>query len=256
MYQVSEAGRAHSFHNAMPVNLDRVFAEPQLGGGLLIEPAGDDAGHDLALPRRELRHPAAYFAHFGPSHPGGGIALQRLPDGVQQILVTEGFGQKVDCALFHGLDGHRDIAMRRNEDYGDLPLRADQLALQVKPTQAGHAYVQDQARRTVAIAATQKFLGRREALDRQAYGCNQAGERLADGNVVVNNEYNLFCQLHCASALAVGNLSWNVAPGPLLRVAHSRPPCVSTMERLIANPIPIPLGLVVKKGSKTRSRTS
>ena len=39
----------------------------------------------------------------------------------------------------------------------------------------------------------------------------------------------------------------NVAPGPTLDDAHIRPPCASMMERQIDNPIPIPLGLVVKK---------
>jgi hypothetical protein len=35
--------------------------------------------------------------------------------------------------------------------------------------------------------------------------------------------------------------------------AHKRPPCASTIERQIDNPMPKPSGLVVKNASKTRS---
>ena len=42
----------------------------------------------------------------------------------------------------------------------------------------------------------------------------------------------------------------SVAPRASLEVAHNRPPCDSTMERLMANPIPLPCGLVVKKAEK------
>jgi hypothetical protein len=49
------------------------------------------------------------------------------------------------------------------------------------------------------------------------------------------------------SVEAAGKLKWNVAPRPSWDVAHSLPPCDSTMERLIASPMPLPWGFVVKK---------
>ena len=48
----------------------------------------------------------------------------------------------------------------------------------------------------------------------------------------------------------IGKVKWNVAPAPLFAVAHKRPPCDSTMERLMANPMPLPCGLVVKNAEK------
>jgi hypothetical protein len=44
-----------------------------------------------------------------------------------------------------------------------------------------------------------------------------------------------------------GSANWKVAPYPAFGVAHSRPPCASTMERQIDNPIPMPADFVVKK---------
>lgn len=42
-----------------------------------------------------------------------------------------------------------------------------------------------------------------------------------------------------------GSAIRTVKPGPSFSVAHRRPPCFSTIERLIHNPIPIPFSLVV-----------
>jgi hypothetical protein len=47
-----------------------------------------------------------------------------------------------------------------------------------------------------------------------------------------------------------------VVPWGTFAVAHSRPPWASTIERQIESPIPMPLDLVVKKGSNSRSAFS
>jgi len=54
----------------------------------------------------------------------------------------------------------------------------------------------------------------------------------------------------CTASAASGKVKWKVAPRPLFAVAHNRPPCDSTMERLMANPMPLPCGLVVKNAEK------
>jgi hypothetical protein len=41
-----------------------------------------------------------------------------------------------------------------------------------------------------------------------------------------------------------------VAPREALSAAHKRPPCDSTMERLIESPIPMPWRFVVKNAAK------
>src|SRR5580693_4017737 len=53
-----------------------------------------------------------------------------------------------------------------------------------------------------------------------------------------------------ATSAAVGKVKWKVAPRPELALAHKRPPCDSTIERLIESPIPVPSGFVVKNASK------
>jgi hypothetical protein len=44
----------------------------------------------------------------------------------------------------------------RNEDNGNRVVRARQLALQVKPAQLRHTYIEDQTRRSVGITPTKE----------------------------------------------------------------------------------------------------
>jgi hypothetical protein len=51
----------------------------------------------------------------------------------------------------------------------------------------------------------------------------------------------------CAGA--AGKVKWNVAPDPPSPLAQIRPPCDSTIDLLIAKPMPLPCGFVVKNAS-------
>src|SRR5262249_2177066 len=54
-----------------------------------------------------------------------------------------------------------------------------------------------------------------------------------------------------------GSVNWTARPAPGRRSAHSRPPCASTIDRLIASPIPSPSAFVVENGVNiSRSATS
>jgi hypothetical protein len=48
----------------------------------------------------------------------------------------------------------------------------------------------------------------------------------------------------------IGRVKLKVAPPPLLALAHNCPPCDSTMDRLLAKPMPLPCVLVVKNAEK------
>ena len=56
-----------------------------------------------------------------------------------------------------------------------------------------------------------------------------------------------------ASPAAAGKSIWKTAPFGTFADADNQPPCASTIERQIDNPIPMPSGLVVKNASKSRS---
>ena len=60
---------------------------------------------------------------------------------------------------------------------------------------------------------------------------------LAEVNCSANSQ---FAPGSFAFPTAVGRVKQKVAPRSQLAVAHNRPPCDSTIERLIANPMPLP----------------
>src|SRR5579862_7007099 len=69
--------------------------------------------------------------------------------------------------------------------------------------------------------------------------------------VVVHHEDNGAVRIH--DATRAGSVKDKVAPTASSDAAHIRPRCASMMERQIANPMPIPFSLVVKKASKILS---
>jgi hypothetical protein len=56
-------------------------------------------------------------------------------DSCEQILVDEWLGQKLDRPSFHGLHGHRDVAVAREEDGRHVLARSCHLLLQFHATQ-------------------------------------------------------------------------------------------------------------------------
>ena len=73
------------------------------------------------------------------------------------------------------------------------------------------------------------------------------GSRPAVMSSVCNRSHS-----RCSPA-SPGNVKRNVAPGPVLAIAHNRPRCDSTIERVIVRPMPVPRGLVVTNDSKISS---
>src|SRR5664279_1323866 len=101
------------------------------------------------------------------------------------------------------------------------------------------------------MLAAQELLRRRKGLGTQANRLQHASDGRAHQLIVVDDEHRgSICERHsCASAL-VGRVKKKLAPRGKLSEAHNRPPCDSTMERLIRSPIPVPCGLVVKNALK------
>ena len=55
---------------------------------------------------------------------------------------------------------------------------------------------------------------------------------------------------HARPSTFVGRVRQKLAPRGVWSAAHKRPPCDSTMERLMDSPIPIPFAFVVKNALK------
>jgi hypothetical protein len=72
------------------------FADPEFGSDLLVEPAGDDQLHHLPLASGQFVKPLVQLGDeflFGTE---GAILLQRHFNGIEEVLIVEGLGKKLD----------------------------------------------------------------------------------------------------------------------------------------------------------------
>src|SRR6516164_143415 len=115
------------------VNLYRDLAHADLAGHLLVHQSGSDEGHHLELARREHFELGLELGHAFFLLPPLAVALQRIGDGIQEILIAERLGEEIDGARLHRSYRHGDIAMGGDEDDRDLDIGIDQLGLEIEP---------------------------------------------------------------------------------------------------------------------------
>src|SRR5262249_367666 len=80
-------------------------------------------------------------------------ATYRLPDGIEEVFVTERLRQEFDSAGFHGAHGHGDIAVPGDENDGQLHAKLGQLLLQIKTTEARELDIEYQAAGSIRTRA-------------------------------------------------------------------------------------------------------
>src|SRR5262249_53757559 len=102
----------------------------------------------------------------------------------------------------------------------------------------------------------EEVLGGPEGLHGEPDGPEQAREGIPDGGIIIYHKHNSVCLTHTLPSAPVGRVKRKVAPCSSFGMAHSWPPCASTMARLIRNPMPMPPGLVEKNGSNIFSTSS
>ena len=79
----------------------------------------------------------------------------------------------------------------------------------------------------------------------QRHRPQQRVQRAAHGRIVVDDEDGRAIHAHESASLATGSENRNTAPWGSFGLAHRRPPCASTIERVIDKPMPMPSALVV-----------
>src|SRR5450830_738971 len=140
---------------------------------------------------------------------------------------------------------------------------ARQLLLQFQAAHQGHAHVEQQATRCMAIIALQEVARRFERRHLPAGRIEQIGQRAAHGGVVVDDKDDRIAFIHGVSScislfasipLSSGRRNQTVKPGAsALACADRLPPNDSMMLLLSDIPRPRPSALVVKKGSNKRA---
>jgi hypothetical protein len=76
----------------------------------------------------------------------GAILGDRLLDRVQQILISNRFGQELYRAALHGPNRHRKIGVATDEENRHAQIGPGQILLKIEPVAPGHPDVENQAR--------------------------------------------------------------------------------------------------------------
>ena len=145
------------------------------------------------------------------------VACERLLNGVEQLLVAEGLGQKLHGPGFHRLHGHRDIAVAGDEDNGHGHVARRQPLLQLQPAEARQPHIEHQAAGHIRARAAQELLRRREGLDPQPHRPQEVLEGLAHRRIIIDDEYQGLGVHHATPSLPIGTVNCTTAPCGTLR---------------------------------------
>ena len=166
-------------HHVAALRLHGLFRGPELRGDLLVQPAGHDQRHDLALPGGQGVVAIAQRERPGQFLAALPIALERVLHGVEQRLIVERLGEDVERAGLHRPDGERDVGVRGQEDHREIVAAAGESPLQVQAAQPGHADIEQQATGAFGIDGLEEVLGHGEGLGLQPDRSQQPGQRSA-----------------------------------------------------------------------------
>jgi len=114
------------------MDLDSLFCSLQFVGDLLVEHPEYNTFHYFALARYERFIAPAQIFKLCTLLARRPIGIDCAPNGVQELLFAEGFGQELYCTGFHRLNRHRNIAVSGNENDRDLNACFGQCLLQVQ----------------------------------------------------------------------------------------------------------------------------
>jgi hypothetical protein len=106
-----------------PLYLIAMIGGAKCRGNLLRKHSGNNKTHDLPLPRGQFRVAFSQVRKLGLLLPRFGIALQRLLNRIDQILIPKGLCQKFHRARLHRFDSHGNVAMAGDKNNGDLSSR-------------------------------------------------------------------------------------------------------------------------------------
>src|SRR4029450_5648157 len=161
------------------MHLNRGFGDADIAGNLFIEATGRDQEHDLSLTGAERVEALSERTQGLITLPTGPITSKAGLDGIEEVLITERFREELDRTALHRLHGHRNVAVRCDENDSELPVRRSELALKLETASSRQSHVQHQTGRAVRRIGLEKIRNRRKLLGVQADRPQQPPNRVA-----------------------------------------------------------------------------
>src|ERR1700730_15127216 len=121
------------------------FGNADIARNLLAKAAVRDLNHDLALPGAQRLEASPEGGQSLLILPPSAITSEAKLNGVEELLITERLRKELDRTTLHRLPRHRDVAVPRDEDDWEFPVRRGELALKIKTALPRQPDVEDQA---------------------------------------------------------------------------------------------------------------
>src|SRR5579883_2044527 len=187
-HQSGEGIGLHFLHCLAAMSLYGNFTQPQFRSNLLVQQAGYNQVKNLPLARGEPFKARLQERDFGLLCTPNPVAVQRLMDGGEQVLLLKWLGKKFHGSRFHRSQGHRNIAVGGNKDDRDADTRFLQLILKVETCNSGQPYIEHQTAGNLCPTVRKKLVGRPESSGFEAYGFEQSPYGVSHRGVVVDNK--------------------------------------------------------------------
>ena len=132
------------------------FCNADIVGSLFVKATGHDMEHDFTLAGTKTFETLLQPSQSSITLPSSAIASKSGLDGLNEVLISKRFSQKLYGATFHRLHGHRDVGVRCDEDDRHLPVRRGKVTLKFKPASSWQSHVEYQTGRAVRRCAAAK----------------------------------------------------------------------------------------------------
>jgi len=177
----------HLPHKMRAMYLHRRFADADIVGNLFVQATGRDLNHNLTFAGAERFETLPERTQGPITLALGTIASEARLDGIEEVLIAERFCQELYGAALHCLDGHRDVAMRCDEDDRHVPVRRREVALKLKAASSRHSNIEHQTGGAVRSVGIQKIGYRRKLPGMQADRPQQTLDRVAKLGIVIDD---------------------------------------------------------------------
>src|SRR5215475_7543478 len=124
------------------------------------------------------------------------VSVNRLMNGVEELLVTKRLREKVHGPSLQGLHRHWHVPMGADEYDLGRRIHVDELALKIKAAQSRQSHVEDKAARCVGAFGAQEFLGRLERVRSEAHRVEESREGVTHRWVIVDDKHDRVIAAH------------------------------------------------------------
>src|SRR5437868_1992123 len=155
--QVRQRSGLHLSHHLAAMDLYSDLADADRVRDLLVEATGHHQGHHLTLAGGEglEARPQRGYCLFVLQPPA--ISREAQLNRVQQVLIAEWLGQKLDRSSLYRLNRHRDVAVSGNKDDRNMNVRGRQLSLKIETASAGQSDIEHEAGGAIRPPFVQEF---------------------------------------------------------------------------------------------------